>query len=222
MIMTSSISRAHHSMLAGFTMNSVRYHGALIALVILPPLLLFWPLIHPFVSFWRKVGPVWTYSLIGGLMAGGITGLFLVRKPLLSVEFGTNFPLILIGALFLAVSVWLGLILQRHITTRTILGLPELAMDHHPGRLIREGLYTRVRHPRYLQVAMALLGYALIVNYLAIYIAVALWLPGIYVIVVLEEKELRDRFGGAYEEYCQKVPRFIPRFTRNPQDRPKD
>src|SRR5665647_946280 len=190
MIMTSSISRAHHSMLAGFTMNSVRYHGALIAVVILPPLLLFWPLIHPFVSFWRKLGPVWTYSLI--------------------------------GALCLAVSVWLGKILQRHITIRTILGLPELAMEHHPGRLIREGLYTRVRHPRYLQVAMALLGYALIVNYLALYIAVALWLPGIYVIVVLEEKELRDRFGAAYEEYCQKVPRFIPRFSRNPQDRPKD
>jgi hypothetical protein len=95
-------------MLAEFALNSVRYHGALIAVIMLPPLLLFWPLIHPFVSFWLKLGPVWTYSLIGGLMAGGMTGLFLVRKLLLSVDFGTNFPLILIGALFLAVSVRLG------------------------------------------------------------------------------------------------------------------
>jgi protein-S-isoprenylcysteine O-methyltransferase Ste14 len=58
------------------------------------------------------------------------------------------------------------------------------------------------------------LGSALIANYLALYLVVALWLPGLYFIVLLEEKELRDRFGPAYDEYCRRVPRFIPRFTR--------
>jgi protein-S-isoprenylcysteine O-methyltransferase Ste14 len=43
---------------------------------------------------------------------------------------------------------------------------------------------------------------------------VALWLPGIYVIVRLEEKELRDRFGLAYDEYRRRVPRFLPRISR--------
>ena len=56
-------------------------------------------------------------------------------------------------------------------------------------------------------------GSALIANYLALYLIVALWLPGIYVIVLIEEKELRDRFGAAYDDYCRRVPRFIPRFN---------
>jgi protein-S-isoprenylcysteine O-methyltransferase Ste14 len=38
--------------------------------------------------------------------------------------------------------------------------------------------------------------------------------PGIYLIVLLEERELRDRFGRAYEEYCQGVPCFFPRWRR--------
>ena len=32
-----------------------------------------------------------------------------------------------------------------------------------------------------------------------------------YFIVVLEERELRDRFGSTYEEYSRRVPRFFPR-----------
>jgi protein-S-isoprenylcysteine O-methyltransferase Ste14 len=28
-------------------------------------------------------------------------------------------------------------------------------------------------------------------------------------VVRLEERELRERFGTAYEEYCRRVPRFV-------------
>lgn len=69
-------------------MNSVRYFIALILVITLPPMLLFWLLIHPFICFWRKIGPVWAYSLVGAPIALGMAGLFLVRKPLLSIEFG--------------------------------------------------------------------------------------------------------------------------------------
>jgi protein-S-isoprenylcysteine O-methyltransferase Ste14 len=32
-----------------------------------------------------------------------------------------------------------------------------------------------------------------------------------YAVVVVEERELRERFGLAYEEYCRQVPRFVPK-----------
>jgi hypothetical protein len=35
--------------------------------------------------------------------------------------------------------------------------------------------------------------------------------PGILVIALLEEKELRDHFGDAYQTYCRAVPRFLPK-----------
>jgi protein-S-isoprenylcysteine O-methyltransferase Ste14 len=63
---------------------------------------------------------------------------------------------------------------------------------------------------------LALLGYALIANYLALYLVFALWLPALSLIVRLEESELRERFGPAYEEYCCRVPRFVPCWRRDP------
>ena len=74
-----------------------------------------------------------------------------------------------------------------------------------------KGLYAQARHPRYLQLPLALLGWSLMANHLAAYVASALWIPGVCVIVVLEEKELRERYGREYEDYCRRVPLFIPR-----------
>ena len=54
---------------------------------------------------------------------------------------------------------------------------------------------------------------ALFTNYLALYMAFLLMLPIIHAIVLLEEKELKKRFGSAYEEYCRHVPRYTPRVT---------
>lgn len=32
-----------------------------------------------------------------------------------------------------------------------------------------------------------------------------------WVVVRVEEPELRERFGAAYESYCERVPRWVPR-----------
>jgi protein-S-isoprenylcysteine O-methyltransferase Ste14 len=117
-----------------------------------------------------------------------------------------------LGVVCSAVSGYLGLLLYPHLNIRVLLGLSELAPDRYQSRLITTGLYARLRHPRYVQIALGSLGCALIANYLASYLIFALWLPGIYLIVVLEERELRQRFGEAYRTYCGQVPRFVPRF----------
>ncbi len=35
-----------------------------------------------------------------------------------------------------------------------------------------------------------------------------------WVVVRVEEPELRERFGEAYEVYCSEVPRWFPRIAR--------
>lgn len=164
-------------------------------------------------GFRRRLGPMWTYSLVGTILASTMIGLFLARERLLAREFGMSYPLTGLGLGCLAVAVILFRQYRRHLTLSTQLGLPELAPERHRGKLLTEGVYARLRHPRYVELVVALLGYALIANYLAIYILFLLCLPLLYLIVVLEERELRERFGEAYRDYCRQVPRFLPKFS---------
>ena len=75
------------------------------------------------------------------------------------------------------------------------------------------GIYSRLRHPRYVESLLWILSYALFTNYLAMYVAFLLMLPIMHLVVLFEEKELKERFGVEYEEYCRRVPRYIPRVT---------
>jgi protein-S-isoprenylcysteine O-methyltransferase Ste14 len=189
--------------------DTIRYFLALILVISLPPLFLYWLLIHPLINFWRAKGVGLTYTVILTLIAIGMIGLFSIRHELLVIDFGTSYPLLIVGILCLVLSGAMRFAIQKHLTVKTLLGLPEIAPDRYPRTLVTTGVYARVRHPRYVQLLIALMGYALIANHLASYIVVALWLPGIHVIVSLEEKELRAHFGQVYDDYRRKVPRFV-------------
>ena len=195
----------------GFDMNTARYVLALFLVITLPPLLLYWLLIHPFVNFWRGKGIGPAYTIILSVIVAAMIGLFSLRHFLLDIEYGTSYLLAALGVALLIVSASLRLKLHKHLDLRTLVGFPEIAPDRFPRQLVTEGIYARIRHPRYVQLLIALFGYALIANYLAAYLAVALWVPGIYVVALLEEKELRAHFGDAYDNYCRKVPRFLPK-----------
>ena len=192
-------------------MNTVRYFLALFLVIALPPLFLYWLLIHPFVSFWRGKGIGPTYTMVLSMIIAGMIGLFSLRHFLLEIDYGTNYLLVALGLLFLILAGSLRFAIQRHLGIKTLLGFPEIAPERFSRKLITEGIYARMRHPRYVQLLIALIGYALIANYLAAYLAVALWVPGIYIIALLEEKELRAHFGDIYDKYCRRVPRFLPK-----------
>ncbi|MDJ0852688.1 MAG: isoprenylcysteine carboxylmethyltransferase family protein [Myxococcota bacterium] len=192
-------------------MDALRYWLALVMVVSLPPALLLWVVIHPLIGFWRRVGPVGTYVCVLTLFGLAIAGLVALRDPLMAVDFGTRWPLVALGALLVGFSSWLRLRIQRVFPTSTLAGLPELAPDRHPQALVTEGPFGVVRHPRYMQFMIALLGFSLICNHLVLYGVFALWLPGVWLIAVLEERELHDRFGPGYADYCRRVPRFLPR-----------
>ena len=192
-------------------MNSVRYFIALFLVISLPPLFLYWLLVHPFVNFWRGQGIGVTYGCLLAVITAGMVGLFSIRHFLLSIEYGTSYPLVALGLVLLTLSGTMRFMIRNKLTIKVLLGLPEVAPDRFPRELMTDGLYARMRHPRYVQLLIALAGYALIANYLAAYFMVALWVPAVYIIVLLEEKELRDHFGEDYIEYCRRVPRFVPK-----------
>lgn len=76
--------------------------------------------------------------------------------------------------------------------------------------MLCEGIYARVRHPRYLEVFLLLTFCALFTNYLASYALLAAGVPVLLAIIQIEEWELRHRFGEEYVRYCARVPRFWP------------
>lgn len=192
-------------------MDTARYFVAVLLLVTGPPALLFWFLIHPFASFWRRVGPGWTYAVSISAIALVGWGLFQLRAPLLAVDYGTNWGLIAGAVIFLALSVAIALKRRKQLTPRILLGMPEIDAREGGGRLLTEGIYGRIRHPRYVELMLGLTAYALFANFRAIYWLLAGAVVLVYLIVLLEERELRQRFGEAYVEYARRVPRFVPR-----------
>jgi protein-S-isoprenylcysteine O-methyltransferase Ste14 len=191
-------------------MSEVRYGIALLLVCVLPGVFLYWLSIHPGVSFWRGVGVKRTLTLHYGLMALIGWAVASQRRWILAVEYGNNVWLAAGGAALLVLA---GIFLRgvrAQLRASTLLGLPELDPAGHPQALLTEGVYARIRHPRYVQVSLALWSWALLANYLAVYVAALLALPLVWLLVWLEERELRARFGAAYDEYARRVPRFLP------------
>ena len=192
-------------------MDLIRYWVAVLLLVAIPAAILYWLLIHPFARFWRRLGTVRAYSAVCAVLLVVMKALFLGRDRILVGQWGTSRLLVALGIICLAGSAWLQRLLIRDLPIRVLVGIPELSAGPEKGTLITTGIYGKIRHPRYLQMDLALLGYALIANYPAVYLLYALWLVGIRLVVVLEERELEARFGEEYRRYRERVPRFIPR-----------
>jgi hypothetical protein len=192
-------------------MNTARYVLALIAVMSYIPALGWWYLVHPFVGFWRRLGRPLFYTIMTVTSFAVMGAIYLIREPLLAVEYGANpvfWPLVV---LFYGAAIVIGVRSRKYLKPKIQLGVPELAPGRGEGKLLTEGIYGRVRHPRYIAVFLGTVGAAFFTNYLAVYVVAVLVAPALYLVVVLEEKELRDRFGEQYVEYCRRVPRFLPR-----------
>ena len=175
-------------------MNSIRYYAALLVLMALPPGLILWFFIHPFARFWRRLGPVWTYVILSLPVAGMMMTAFLFRDQLLAVEYGTRMPLIALAAACATGAVVILVKRRRHLTKAILSGIPELSRAEGPGKLLTEGIYGTIRHPRYIELLLFILAYSFLSNYLALYVASLLTVPILYLVVVLEERELRQKF----------------------------
>jgi protein-S-isoprenylcysteine O-methyltransferase Ste14 len=81
---------------------------------------------------------------------------------------------------------------------------------HDTGTLVTDGPLAYSRNPIYLGTVVAALGEALLFGsvLLAAY-GLLLWTVYHAVVVLREEPRLRAELGGRYEDYCERVPRWL-------------
>jgi methanethiol S-methyltransferase len=141
--------------------------------------------------------------------------LFRLRARLLGVDLGMHWSLVAIGAVLYGLSTWIALQHRKHLSIATMIGIPELSpTEQRRGKLLKDGIYRVVRHPRYLSAGLAVIAVALFVDYVGVYVLILLLFPLGYPMLFFEERELIDRFGEEYRQYQREVPQLLPRWRR--------
>jgi protein-S-isoprenylcysteine O-methyltransferase Ste14 len=119
------------------------------------------------------------------------------------------FPLRVVGALMIVAGLP---VLLDSFGRFALQGLGTPAPIAPPERLVVTGLYRYVRNPMYVAVALLIFGQGLFFGspgLLEYGVVVSL---GFFAFVVsYEEPALRRKFGEEYEQFCDVVPRWVPR-----------
>lgn len=79
-------------------------------------------------------------------------------------------------------------------------------------RLVTTDLYRCLRHPHHVGVGIFMTSLALFIGrpYSLAIISVSQWVWILGFLILVEEKELAERFGKEYEAYCRQVPMLFP------------
>lgn len=193
-------------------LDSIRYWLAYLTLGSMPAAIIYWYLIHPLVDLWRAIGKVGTWIAMSMLFVANLAVVWIWRDTLISGDLGVYRWMWIPGAgLYLAAAA-IEMQCRKQLKFSVLAGSPELSgRGGDRGTVLNEGIYARIRHPRYVSVVLGTVGVAFFVNYGSVWILGALMIPALFGVVLLEERELHDRFGDAYAEYARQVPRFLPR-----------
>jgi protein-S-isoprenylcysteine O-methyltransferase Ste14 len=169
------------------------------------PIPLYWYVMHPQVSFWRR-----------HQKAGFITGVLCSFSPVAACMivyrrdlFRQDWPPagnIAAGLALILLEGWIFWRVRRDLGGARLVGKTELSGG---GDIVRRGIYARVRHPRYAGSFLAIVGACLLAGTRTAWIVAAVWALLMLVAIAFEEREMHARFGGAFEEYCRRVPRFF-------------
>lgn len=198
-------------------MDRIRYWLALVTLMTLPPAIAYWLILHPFVDWWRRAGKPATYAVLFAVFVVSGYATFRGRGWVMRGDFGTDPRLWPPAALCYVLAAWIQLRVRKHLAFHTLVGAPELDRSGHGGRLLDQGIYGRVRHPRYVAVLFGVVAAALFTNFAAMYALIPITAIGLAAIAWFEERELLARFGSGYETYRDRVPMFIPRLGSDPE-----
>src|SRR5258707_536749 len=141
-------------------MDRVRYGLAVLSVITLPPGLLYWFVIHLWVRWWRRLGPFRTYLIVLPVVIAFGALLFRFRARLLGADLGVPWSLISIAVALYAGVIWLEIQYWKHLSIATVTGFQELLPEQRKGKLLRNGIYQVVRHPRYLSAGIGVIANA--------------------------------------------------------------
>jgi protein-S-isoprenylcysteine O-methyltransferase Ste14 len=186
----------------------VTFFGWLAAIVLFLqlPIPLYWFVVHPLVRFWRA-RPRAAY--VAGLLLSWppVTAATVIYRHELFRPERPPAAGIVAGLALIVFEGWIFWRVHHDLGTARLVGKTELTGG---GEMARHGIYARIRHPRYTASFLAIVGACLLAGTSAMWTVAAVWLLLTLVAISLEERELRTRFGAAYEDYCRRVPRFVP------------
>jgi len=172
----------------------------------------FWLAVHPFASFWRAyrrnpfalLAPVWIALWIA-------VALFTAPWRHLRI-YNTAMTWIPATALLMA-GIWIYRRAGSNFSWSQLGGLPEVRESSGPHPLAATGIRAHVRHPIYLGHLLEMLGWSLGSGLLVCCgLAVFAVITGAWM-VVMEDRELKSRFGEGYQHYKDNVPAIFPRRT---------
>jgi protein-S-isoprenylcysteine O-methyltransferase Ste14 len=192
---------------------------ALWTMIILGPLLVlrpgFWLVLRPLLNRYR--GAEWRSSRYLAwtvlLWAGLSFSLFSQREVLLSARLEMPFPVQVLGFIVGLMSPLLSASTLWTLGWARAICIPVLFGEKpgEPPALVTSGPYRLARNPMYLSELCALLGVFLLSGLDSALCAFLLWLPMTVIVIPMEEKELRARFGPEqWEAYARRVPRLVP------------
>jgi protein-S-isoprenylcysteine O-methyltransferase Ste14 len=122
------------------------------------------------------------------------------------------FPIRMVGVLLIAAGLP---VLLDSFARFAIQGRGTPAPVAPPQRLVVTGLYRYVRNPIYVAVVSLIFGQRLFFSSVGVLeYGLAVWLGFFAWVPIFEEPTLRGKFGKDYEDYCARVPRWIPRLRR--------
>ena len=187
-------------------MRFLHWFAALVLVVELP-VPIYWLIMHGGIGFWRGRGRTAYWVAVGAAWGLGGWMLFHFLRPGLFAA--TDRPLwsIVAGVLLMGADVAILFIVEAEMGGRRLVGQAELTRS---GELAVSGLYSHVRHPRYLGMMLGVLGVCLLAGSMKMWLVAAVWWVAALVIIGLEERELRSRFGAAYAAYAERVPALLP------------
>lgn len=186
--------------------------GAMAAFVLLVemPVPLYWFVVHPQAAVWRRLAPqgFLTGALVAAVTAWTVGGVLLVEfyGTLLSTARAPALAIVA-GFLLIGFDGWIFWRAHRDLGRSRLVGWAEITGR---GELAHAGIYARLRHPRYLGMIAAVAGAGLLAGTKQFWIVAGIWCALAILAILLEEREMRGRFGPAYEAYCRRVPRFVP------------